>query len=47
MCNDHHNKLKSNNKDLQEIEKQLDRRNFLKENIFRNWSIGFGELIRC
>src|SRR5690606_4794388 len=38
MC-DHHDKLRSNNKDLQYIEKQLDRREF-----FTKTSLGIGAL---
>ena len=40
MCDNHeHSKLRSNNRDLQEIEKQVDRRHFLKKT-----SLGLGAL---
>ncbi|MDO7135820.1 DUF1501 domain-containing protein [Algibacter lectus] len=39
MCNDHHNKLTSNNRDLQKIERQIDRRHFLKKT-----SLGLGAI---
>ena len=44
MC-DHHKILKSSNKDLQEIEKQLDRRNFLKKTSLGLGAIALGSLL--
>jgi len=44
MC-EHHKILKSANKDLQEIEKQLDRRNFLKKTSLGLGAIALGSLL--
>ncbi|MGP1994355.1 DUF1501 domain-containing protein [Zobellia laminariae] len=46
MCNNHHHsKLTSTNKDLQQIEKQLDRRHFLKQTSLGIGAIALGSLL--
>lgn len=44
MC-DHHDTLRSNNKDFQEIEKQLDRRHFLKKTSLGIGALALGSLL--
>lgn len=44
MCN-HHDTLRSNNKDFQEIEKQLDRRHFLKKTSLGIGAMALGSLL--
>ena len=44
MCHNH-NILKSNNKDLQEVEKQLSRRNFLTKTSMGLGAIALGSLL--
>ncbi len=44
MC-DHHDRLKSNNKDLQSVEKQLDRRHFLKKTSLGIGALALGSLL--
>ncbi|GGZ92808.1 DUF1501 domain-containing protein [Algibacter mikhailovii] len=44
MC-DHHDELKSNNKDFQSIEKQLDRRHFLKKTSLGLGALALGSLL--
>lgn len=44
MC-DHHDILKSNNKDLQSVEKQIDRRNFLKKTSLGIGALALGSLL--
>ena len=46
MCHNHDN-LKSNNKDLQEVEKQLNRRNFLTKTSMGLGAIGLGSLLNA
>ena len=45
MCNNHHNKITSNNRDLQNIERQLDRRYFLKKTSLGLGAIALGSLL--
>lgn len=45
MCNNHHKKLRSNNKDLHEIEKQVDRRDFLKKTSLGLGALALGSLL--
>jgi hypothetical protein len=46
MCN-HHKALRSSNKDLQEIEKQLDRRTFLKKTSMGIGALALGSLLNA
>lgn len=45
MCKNHENILRSNNKDLQEIERQMDRRNFLSKTSMGLGAIALGSLL--
>ncbi len=46
MC-DHHDKLRSNNEDLQEVEKMFDRREFLTKTSLGLGAIAFGSLLNA
>ena len=45
MCNGHDDILRSNNKDLQEVERQMDRRNFLSKTSMGIGAIALGSLL--
>src|SRR5690606_23777553 len=45
MC-DHHDKLRSDNKDLQHIERQLDRREFFKKTSLGLGALALGSLLQ-
>ncbi len=45
MCHNHDDILRSNNKDLQEIERQIDRRNFLTKTSMGLGAIALGSLL--
>lgn len=47
MCHNHEETLRSNNKDLQEVERQLDRRNFLSKTSMGLGAIALGSLLNA
>lgn len=47
MCNGHDDILRSNNKDLQEVERQMDRRNFLSKTSMGLGAIALGSLLNA
>ena len=46
MCSHDHDRLTSNNRDLQQLEKQLDRRHFLKKTSLGLGAVALGSLLK-